>query len=51
MKRCPGTVAAIVLGVLATIGSAAFGIANLQALFDVRASAHPRSVPAVRGPT
>jgi hypothetical protein len=36
--RCPGTAAAILLGLLATVGSAAFGIANLQALFDVRAA-------------
>jgi hypothetical protein len=50
MKQCPGTVAAIVLGVLATIGSAAFGIANLQALFDVHATKRPPT-PIVRGPT
>jgi hypothetical protein len=36
MKREPGTAAALVLGVLATIGSAIFGITNLQTLFQVR---------------
>src|SRR4051812_13485450 len=36
-----GTVAAFALGVLATIGSALFGLANLRTVFQVRAARSP----------
>jgi hypothetical protein len=51
MKREPGTVAALVLGVLATIGSAMFGITNLETLFEGRTAVKPPSTESLPGST